>query len=106
MSKLREHGLSDDGETNSARVRLAPGAGCGRRGEGATMGAGIIITTLALITTMLLHLPGYAADETGRFYSGGGAGELACIERLHGRAVALLPTSVGAMIRISNSSDL
>jgi hypothetical protein len=70
------------------------------------MGAGIIITTLALITTMLLHLPGYAADETGRFYSGGGAGELACIERLHGRAVALLPTSVGAMIRISNSSDL
>ena len=28
-----------------------------------------------LITTMLLHLPGYAADETGRFYSGGGAGD-------------------------------
>jgi len=33
-ASFREHGLSDDGETNSARVRLAPGAGCGRRGRG------------------------------------------------------------------------
>jgi hypothetical protein len=28
----------------------------------------------------LLHSPSYAADETGRFYSGGGPGEVVCTQ--------------------------
>jgi hypothetical protein len=38
----------------------------------------LITTTLAV--TILLHSPSYPADETGRFYSGGGAGEVTCTQ--------------------------
>jgi hypothetical protein len=43
------------------------------------MRAGITMT-LALAVTILLHLPSYPADETGRFHSGGGIGEVACTQ--------------------------
>jgi hypothetical protein len=39
-----------------------------------------IITILALAVTIPLQSPSYAADERGRFHSGGGVGELACTE--------------------------